>query len=160
MSNPCVHRLLTAAPVYMAKFQAMLFAAAMPLSCPAPSSTTGRQHADSASHRALPPQSIDDQRRAAAEIRATAPAALQESVNAFYYEKLVYLASMILRRANADAYRVQLYELQVAIRAGAHDPQLGRNPQLPRSIRLSAFLTLHMPRLWRWACRTFLKDRQ
>ena len=119
-----------------------------------------RQHADSASHRALPPQSIDDQRRAAAEIRATAPAALQESVNAFYYEKLVYLASMILRRANADAYRVQLYELQVAIRAGAHDPQLGRNPQLPRSIRLSAFLTLHMPRLWRWACRTFLKDRQ
>ena len=73
-----------------------------------------RQHADSASHRALPPQSIDDQRRAAAEIRATAPAALQESVNAFYYEKLVYLASMILRRANADAYRVQLYELQVA----------------------------------------------
>ena len=97
-----------------------------------------RQHADSASHRALPPQSIDDQRRAA-EIRATAPAALQESVNAFYYEKLVYLASMILRRANADAYRVQLYELQVAIRAGARDPQLGRNPQLPRSIRLSAF---------------------
>ena len=119
-----------------------------------------RQHADSASHRALPPQSIDDQRRAAAEIRATAPAALQESVNAFYYEKLVYLASMILRRANADAYRVQLYELQVAIRAGARDPQLGRNPQLPRSIRFSAFLTLHMPRLWRWACRTFLKDRQ
>ena len=94
------------------------------------------------------------------ETGTTAPAALQESVNAFYYEKLVYLASMILRRANADAYRVQLYELQVAIRAGAHDPQLGRNPQLPRSIRLSAFLTLHMPRLWRWACRTFLKDRQ
>ena len=44
-AKPCAHRLLTAAPVYMAKFQAMLFAAAMPLSCPAPSSTTGRRTA-------------------------------------------------------------------------------------------------------------------
>ena len=119
-----------------------------------------RQHAASASHRALPPQSLDDQRRAAAEIRATAPAELQQSVNAFYYEKLVYLASMILRRANADDYRVQLYELRTALAAGEHDPRLGRNPQLPRSIQLSAFLTLHMPRLWQWMCRKFLKDRQ
>lgn len=119
-----------------------------------------RQHADSASHRALPPQSIDDQRRAAAEIRATAPAEMQQSVNAFYYEKLVYLASMILRRANAADYRVQLNELKIGIAAGANDPQLGRNPLLPRSIRLSAWLTLHMPRLWQWACRNFLKDRQ
>lgn len=77
-----------------------------------------RQHADSASHRALPPQSIDDQRRAAAEIRATAPAEMQQSVNAFYYEKLVYLASMILRRANAADYRVQLNELKIGIAAG------------------------------------------
>lgn len=119
-----------------------------------------RQHADSASHRALPPQSIDDQRRAAAEIRATAPAEMQQSVNAFYYEKLVYLASMILRRANAADYRVQLNELKIGIAAGADDPQLGRNPLLPRSIRFSAWLTLHMPRLWQWACRNFLKDRQ
>ena len=119
-----------------------------------------RQHADSASHRALPPQSIDDQRRAAAEIRATAPAEMQQSVNAFYYEKLVYLASMILRRANAADYRVQLNELKIGITAGADDPQLGRNPLLPRSIRFSAWLTLHMPRLWQWACRNFLKDRQ
>ena len=122
-----------------------------------------RQHAASASHRALPPQSIDDQRRAAAEIRATVPAAypaLQQSVNAFYYEKLVYLASMILRRANADDYRVQLNELRIALLAGEKDPQLGRNPQLPKSMRLSALLTLHMPKLWQWACRKFLKDRQ
>ncbi|MCO7109134.1 hypothetical protein NIA69_08025 [Gemmiger formicilis] len=77
-----------------------------------------------------------------------------------YYEKLVYLASMILRRANAADYRVQLNELKIGIAAGADDPQLGRNPLLPRSIRLSAWLTLHMPRLWQWACRNFLKDRQ
>ena len=83
-----------------------------------------RQHAASASHRTLPPQSLDDQRRAAVEIRATAPAPLQQSANAFYHEKLVYLASMILRRANAEDYRVQLYELRVAIKAGEHDPRL------------------------------------
>ncbi len=81
-------------------------------------------------------------------------------MNAFYYEKLVYLASMILRRANADDYRTQLCELKVAIAAGEKDPQLGRNPQLPRSIQLAAFLTLHAPRLWRLACKNFLKDRQ
>lgn len=119
-----------------------------------------RQHAASASHRALPPQSIDDQRRAAAEIRATAPDTMRQSVNAFYYEKLVYLASMILRRANAGDYRVQLGELKIAIAAGEKDPQLGRNPLLPKSIRLSAWLTLHTPKLWQWACRNFLKDRQ
>ncbi len=57
---------------------------------------------------------------------------MQQSVNAFYYEKLVYLASMILRRANAADYRVQLNELKIGIAAGADDPQLGRNPLLPR----------------------------
>ena len=122
-----------------------------------------RQHADSASRRGLPPQSLDDQRRAAALIRGSVPGqwpVLQQSANAFYYEKLVYLASMILRRANAADYRVQLNELKIGIAAGADDPQLGRNPLLPRSIRFSAWLTLHMPRLWQWACRNFLKDRQ
>ena len=54
----------------------------------------------------------------------------------------------------------ELNELKIGIAAGADDPQLGRNPLLPRSIRFSAWLTLHMPRLWQWACRNFLKDRQ
>ena len=122
-----------------------------------------RQHAASATHRALPPQSIDDQRRAAALIRAGVPAqwpALQQSANAFYYEKLVYLASMILRRADAGAYRAQLGELTIGIAAGLRDRQLGRNPRLPRSIRLTAWATVHTPKLWQRVCRTFLKDRQ
>lgn len=122
-----------------------------------------RQHANSASHRALPPQSIDDQRRAATLIRGSVPdrwPRLQQSANAFYYEKLVYLASMILRRADADAYRVHLGELSIGITAGLKDPQLGRNPQLPLSIRVAAWATVRAPKLWRWVCRTFLKDRQ
>ena len=122
-----------------------------------------RQHAQSATHRALPPQSIDDQRRAAALIRASVPdqwPELQQTANAFYYEKLVYLASMILRRADTDSYRVHLGELNIGIASGLRDPQLGRNPRLPFAIRAAAWATVHTPKLWRRICRKFLKDRQ
>ena len=119
-----------------------------------------RQHAASATHRALPPQSIDDQRRAAIYIRQHAAPDMQESADAFYYEKLVYLASMILRRADADDYRVHLGELNIGITAGLKDPQLGRNPKLPFAIRVAAWATVRAPKLWRRICRKFLKDRQ
>lgn len=119
-----------------------------------------RQHADSASHRPLAPESLDDQRRAAIYIREHAGAQMQASADAFYYEKLVYLASMILRRQNADAYRVQFNELGVGIRAGLRDPRLGRNPRLPRAIRAAAWATVYCPRLWAAVCRRVLKDRQ
>ena len=122
-----------------------------------------RQHAASATHRALPPQSIDDQRRVATLIRSSVPEQwpeLQQSANAFYYEKLVYLASMILRRADADDYRVHLGELNIGITAGLKDPQLGRNPKLPFAIRVAAWATVRVPKLWRRICRKFLKDRQ
>ena len=122
-----------------------------------------RQHANSASHRSLPQQSIDDQRRAAALIRGSVPRqwpGFQQSANAFYYEKLVYLASMILRRADIEPYRVQLGELRIGISTGLTDPQLGRNPQLPVAIKVSAWATVYAPKLWRSICRKFLKDRQ
>ena len=91
---------------------------------------------------------IDDQRRAAALIRGSVPGqwpVLQQSANAFYYEKLVYLASMILRRADIEPYRVQLGELRIGITAGLNDRQLGRNPQLPFAIKVSAWATVHAP---------------
>ena len=119
-----------------------------------------RQHGASASHRALPPQSIDEQRRAALFVREHAAPALQADADAFYYEKLVYLASMILRRADAEPYRAQLHELYVAIRAGLRDKRCGGSPLLPPSIRLAAWATAYCPRLWRGLCRRFLRDRQ
>ena len=115
------------------------------------------------SRRGLPPQSLDDQRRAAALIRGSVPGqwpVLQQSANAFYYEKLVYLASMILRRADIEPYRVQLGELRIGITAGLNDRQLGCNPQLPFAIKVSAWATVHAPKLWRKVCRKYLKDRQ
>ncbi|MDD6319658.1 MAG: glycosyltransferase family A protein [Oscillospiraceae bacterium] len=119
-----------------------------------------RQHADSASHRALPPESIDQQRQAAVYIREHAAPEIQQSANAFYYEKLVYLSSMILRRDDPSAYRVQVNELWVGIRAGLKDPNLGRNPRLPLRIRIAAWATIHCPELWRKVCRAVLKDRR
>ena len=67
---------------------------------------------------------------------------------------------MILRRADITPYRVQLGELRIGIAAGLNDRQLGRNPQLPFAIRVSAWATIHMPKLLRKVCRNFLKDRQ
>ncbi len=119
-----------------------------------------RQHAQSASHRPLSPASIDEQRRAALFIREHAGPAMQQSADAFYYEKLVYLASMILRRDNAADYRVQLNELGVGITSGLKDRNLGRNPRLPLSIRLSAIATAKFPGLWQKFCRRYLRDRQ
>lgn len=118
-----------------------------------------RQHPQSASHRPLAPVSIDEQRRAALYIREHAPEGLQQSANAFYYEKLVYLASMILRRADAGSYATQLNELAVGITAGLKDANLGRNPRLPFSIKAAAFATVHFPGLWQKICRRFLRDR-
>ena len=119
-----------------------------------------RQHPASASHRPLAPESLDDQRRVAIYIREHAGPDLQQVADAFYYEKLVYLASMILRRADAARYRVQLNELGVGIRAGLKDPRLGKNPRLARPVKLAAWATVHCTALWAKICRRFLKDRQ
>ena len=45
-------------------------------------------------------------------------------------------------------------------RAGLQDPNLGRNPRLPLSIRAAAWATINCPVLWRKVCRTMLKDRR
>lgn len=119
-----------------------------------------RQHPASASHRPLAPASIDEQRRAAIYIRQHAGEGMQQSADAFYFEKLVYLASMILRREDADDYRVQLGELCVGIRAGLDDRRLGRNPRLPVSIRVAAWATVHCTRMWAAVCRRLLRDRR
>ena len=101
-----------------------------------------------------------DQRRVAIYIREHAGPDLQQVADAFYYEKLVYLASMILRRADAARYRVQLNELGVGIRAGLKDPRLGKNPRLALSIKAAAWATVHCTRLWAAVCRRLLRDRQ
>lgn len=121
-----------------------------------------RQHAASASHRTLAAQSLTDQRRVAEIIRDEAAALpeLKQSADAFYYEKLVYLSSMILRRADAANYQDAYAALHDALQAGEKNPALGRNPLLPRSIRAAAWATLHAPLLWQGVCRHFLKDRQ
>lgn len=114
-----------------------------------------RQHAESASHKPLPARSIAEQKRAAALILAEAPDAIKGSAESFYYEKLVYLASMILRQADAAPYRDELAALRAEIRRG-----LGKVPGLPPAIRAAAWATAFCPHLWRGVCRILLKDRQ
>lgn len=119
-----------------------------------------RQHAASASHRPLSAESIAQQRAVAETIRDTAPDAIKPSADAFYYEKLAYLASMILRRADAAGYARPLAELRAALADGLNDPRYGKNPALPRAIRLAAAATVRCPGLYGRLCRLLLKDRQ
>jgi glycosyltransferase involved in cell wall biosynthesis len=118
-----------------------------------------RQHAASASHRPLTVQSVREQREIAAHIRAQAPASLRACADAFYYEKLVYLASMILRRRDSVC-SAELDNLRAEIGHGLHEPALGRNPALPVPIRAAAFATVHCPGFCRAFYRCFLRDRQ
>ena len=108
-----------------------------------------RQHGGSSSHLAV-----------AETIRDTAPAALAGSVGAFYYEKLSYLASRILRSPRDPALDPALAELRDALRQGLHDPLLGANPQLPRTMRWAARLTVAAPWLARLVFGLLLHDRK
>ncbi|MDD4851424.1 MAG: glycosyltransferase [Gemmiger sp.] len=120
-----------------------------------------RQHSQSASHRALPAQSLAQQQEIAGRIRALAAGTpLQETADCFYYEKLTYLASMILRRQDAAGYAPQLAQLRAALAEGLCDPRLGKNPALPPAIRLAAVATARLPGPYGWFCRHFLTDRQ
>ena len=120
-----------------------------------------RQHGGSASHRAHSPESITQQREIAARIRGEAAGTpCAEAANSFYYEKLTYLASMILRRRDAAPYAAPLDELAAALREGLDDPALGKNPALPRGIRLAALATVHCRGPYRLLCRALLRDRQ
>ena len=79
------------------------------------------------------------------------------------HQRAVYLTPRPLRAVHGDdaaAYRVQINELGVGIRAGLQDPNLGRNPRLPLAIRAAAWATINCPVLWRKVCRTMLKDRR
>lgn len=118
-----------------------------------------RQHAASSSHRTLTVRELNDHRAAAAEILAQAPESLRSSAGAFYYEKLTYLVTRILRLPADAALTPVLQQLTDELRRGEHDSLLGGNPTLPRAIRMAAGAAIHAPWLLRPVCRLLLRDR-
>ena len=118
-----------------------------------------RQHAASASHHGLTAGELADHRAAAAQILAQAPDSVRSSAGAFYYEKLTYLVTRILRLPEDAGLAPALHQLTEELRRGEKDPLLGANPALPRAVRTAARAAVHTPRLLRLACRLLLRDR-
>lgn len=118
-----------------------------------------RQHAGSSSHRALTAAEIGDHLTAACTILETAPDNFRASAGAFYYEKLAYLASRILRRPHDLALDPALADLRARLRAGRKDPEQGANPALPGAVRLAALASIYAPGPARLLFRVMLRDR-
>ena len=118
-----------------------------------------RQHAASASHHGLTAGELADHRAAAAQILAQAPDSVRSSAGAFYYEKLTYLVTRILRLPEDAGLAPALQQLTEELRRGEKDPLLGANSALPRAVRIAARAAVHTPRLLRLACRLLLRDR-
>lgn len=118
-----------------------------------------RQHAASASHHGLTAGELADHRAAAAQILAQAPDSVRGSAGAFYYEKLTYLVTRILRLPEDAGLAPALQQLTEELRRGEKDPLLGANSALPRAVRIAARAAVHTPRLLRLACRLLLRDR-
>ena len=119
-----------------------------------------RQHGASSSHRALTAAEIDDHLAAARAVLDTAPPNLQASAGAFYYEKLAYLASRILRRPRDAALDPALAQLRALLRRGQNDPAQGANPRLPRAVRLAALAAVYAPGPARLLFGLLLRDRR
>lgn len=118
-----------------------------------------RQHAASASHRPLDERSLEDQHRVArAILEGAAGGPLEASARAFYYEKLLYLDSMILRQRQPGPLAGWHRRLRGELRAG-----LGRALTLaglaPR-LKCTALLACLPGPFFRAFCRLLLTDRR
>ena len=121
-----------------------------------------RQNPASASRRGLPPAFFADQAAVARRIRdeaaETAEGPLAASAWAFYYEKLLYLHSMILRQDAPDYFDRERTALEAELR-----PQLGRalgcRALRPR-MKLVGLLACWGGGAYRALCRLVLRDRQ
>lgn len=118
-----------------------------------------RQHPVSLSHRPLAAETISDQLWVAGFIRdSSRGGAMEESAQAYYYEKLLYLDSMILRRADASSFAPQHKMLRKEL--GEELFHALRQTRLPMSLKLAALLACRCEPLYALLCRTLLTDRR
>ena len=118
-----------------------------------------RQNPASATRRGLPPAFFADQAAVAARIRDEAAGGpLAASAWAFYYEKLLYLHSMILRQDAPDYFERERRGLESELRARL-GKALGCRALRPR-MKLVALLACLGGGAYRRLCRLVLRDRQ
>ena len=118
-----------------------------------------RQHAASTTHRPLNPRALEEQLFVASTILAEAEGGvLEPSVRAFYYEKLLYLDSMILRQENARDFCADHRRLRVQLRAGLAEALASAH--LPLKMKGAALVACLPGPFYRWLCRLLLTDRR
>lgn len=118
-----------------------------------------RQHGASASHRAPDDKVFQDQLDVAEMIRKDCRGGPMEvSAWAFYYEKVLYLDSMILRRKDAALYERRHKELRVRLRTELR--QALRCPRLAFVFKVTALLDCGFEPIYKLLCRTLLTDRR
>ena len=118
-----------------------------------------RQHAASTSHQGITLPFLTDQHAVAKLILQSAQnTPLQQSASAFYYEKLLYLESMILRQPRQSEFDGLRRELRIELKAGFAAAL--RNGSLSRGMKLCAVLSRFLPPAWHLACQTLLHDKR
>ena len=118
-----------------------------------------RQHPASASHRPLCSGFLTNQLQVAQTILdQSAGTDLAPVAQAFYYEKLLYLYSMILRQSNADAFSGLRRQLLGSIRSQLTAAL--RCPALSARMKGIALLSAFGGPVYAALCRRLLTDRQ
>lgn len=118
-----------------------------------------RQHPASITHRPLEEAFLADQQWVAGAIRAGARGGpLEAAAAAFYYEKLLYLDSMILRQKSPAGFEARHKALLAELRAGL-GPAL-RSGHFAPALKLTALLACGCPPAYRLLCRALLTDRR
>lgn len=118
-----------------------------------------RQHANSTTHRPLKERVLQDQIFVAKTIRSSAQnSPLETSAEAFYYEKLLYLNSMILRQAHSKEFTADHKALKQEIRQNIK--AILKNIRLSKNMKLVALLTCWGGVFYHALCRLMLTDRR
>ncbi|WP_418668141.1 glycosyltransferase family 2 protein [Allofournierella sp.] len=118
-----------------------------------------RQHPASITHRPLEAAFLTEQQWVASFIRQDAQGtALERSAEAFYYEKLLYLDSMILRQPRPRPFAALHKGLQKELRSGLR-AALGM-PQLAPALKLAALAACGCTPAYAFLCRALLTDRR
>lgn len=118
-----------------------------------------RQHPASITHRPLEAAFLTQQQWVASFIRQDAlGTALERSAEAFYYEKLLYLDSMILRQPDRRPFAALHKGLQKELRSGFR-AALGA-PGLSLPLKLTALVACGCAPAYALLCRALLTDRR
>lgn len=118
-----------------------------------------RQHTGSTSHQGITLPFLTDQLAVAKLIlQDAAPTPLQQSAEAFYYEKLLYLESMILRQPAQGDFAALRLDLRKELKQLFG--QVLRNEELSFGMKACAVFSRFLPAAWQAVCRLLLHDKR